>query len=54
MGTIFAELGDKNTAKKMFEQAIDLTPDGIEYNDPKIALEELQKSVLKKAFNGEL
>jgi tetratricopeptide (TPR) repeat protein len=42
MGTIFAELGDEKTAKEMFQQAIELTPDNLEYNDPKIALEELK------------
>lgn len=42
MGTIFAELGDKENAKKMFEESIRLTPNNIEYSDPKIGLEELK------------
>lgn len=41
MGVIFAELGMKKAAKEMFEQAINLTPEGMEYKDPKIGLEEL-------------
>ena len=43
MGTILAELGDYEGAKKIFEQAIELTPDGEDYPDPKIGLEELKK-----------
>lgn len=43
MGTIFAELGDTDSAKSMFMQAIDLTPDDMDYKDPKIGLEELNK-----------
>lgn len=43
MGTIFAELGDNEGAKKMFEQAIELTPDREDYTDPKIGLAELRK-----------
>ncbi len=43
MGTIFAEIGNFEGAKKMFQQAIKLTPDDIDYQDPKIGLEELEK-----------
>lgn len=43
MAVIFAELGDLDSAERFFEQAIELTPDGIEYNDPRIGLEELKK-----------
>lgn len=43
MGTILAELSDYEGAKKMFEQAIELTPDNMEYPDPKIGLGELEK-----------
>ena len=43
MGTIFAKLGDYENAKKMFEQAIELTPDGENYPDPKTGLQELEK-----------
>lgn len=43
MGTILAELGDIEGAKRMFEQAIDLTPEGIDYQHPKIGLKELKK-----------
>ncbi|MFA6534267.1 MAG: hypothetical protein WCT37_03780 [Patescibacteria group bacterium] len=43
MGTLFARLGDEENARKMFEQAIDFTPDNREYFDPKIGLRELKK-----------
>lgn len=43
MGTVWAELGEFETAKKFFNQAIELTPDGMVYQDPHIALEELKK-----------
>ncbi len=41
MGSLYARLGDIENAKKMFEDAIDLTPEGQEYNDPKIGLDEI-------------
>lgn len=41
MGSLYARLGDFENAKKMFEDAVNLTPDGIEYNDPKIGLTEI-------------
>lgn len=43
MGTIFAESEDLESAEKMFNQAIELTPDGLDYPDPKIGLESLNK-----------
>lgn len=43
MATIFAELGDYESAKKLFVQAIELTPEGVDYSDPKIGLQELNK-----------
>ena len=43
MGTILAEMSDFEGAKKMFEQAIELTPDREDYSDPKIGLKELKK-----------
>ena len=43
MATIFAELGDSESARKLFEQAIELTPEGVDYPDPKIGLEKLNK-----------
>jgi tetratricopeptide (TPR) repeat protein len=43
MGTIFAELGDFESAEKFFHQAIDLTPNNENYQDPHIALQELKK-----------
>ena len=43
MGSLYARLGDIDNAKKMFEQAIDLTPDDKEYSDPKVGLIELGK-----------
>jgi len=42
MGTIFAELGDFENAKKMFNDAINLTPNDFDYKDPHIALEQLK------------
>ena len=41
MGVIFARMGNKVSAKTFFEQAIDLTPDGITYDDPHIGLQTL-------------
>ena len=41
IAVIYAELGNKEYAKNFFEQAIELTPDEVEYNDPKIGLEVL-------------
>ena len=42
MGMLFAKTGNKASAKAFFEQAIDLTPDGIVYDDPHIGLEMLK------------
>lgn|SRR5262249_43075142 len=42
MATILAEEGDVEGAKKMFHQAIELTPEGQDYPDPKIGLSELE------------
>lgn len=41
MGVLFAQTGEKATAKSFFEQAIDLTPEGEKYDDPFIGLEVL-------------
>lgn len=41
MAVIFAELGDYENARKMFEEAIRLTPDDMDYLDPKIGLENI-------------
>jgi len=43
MGVIYAENGNTETAKKYFEESIRLTPDGIDYPNPKIGLKELEK-----------
>ena len=43
MGVIFAELGDKKTAKKYFEESIKFTPPKVDYPDPKVGLKELEK-----------
>lgn len=43
MGVILAELGDLENAKEWFKQAIELTPDGIKYQDSYRNLEELKK-----------
>ena len=43
MAMIFAKMGDMASARDFFEQAIDLTPNGVAYNDPYIGLEMLKK-----------
>lgn len=43
MGVIFAQLRDYETAERFFKQAIELTPDAVEYKDPQRNLEELKK-----------
>lgn len=43
MGVIYAEVGDKESARNCFEQSIELTPDGVDYPNPKIGLKELDK-----------
>lgn len=42
MGLLFAQTGEKASAKIFFEQAIDLTPKGEKYDDPYIGLEVLK------------
>lgn len=42
MGVLFAQTGEKASAKVFFEQAIDLTPEGEKYEDPYIGLEILK------------
>lgn len=41
MGVIYAEAGDKESAKNCFEQSIELTPEGVDYPNPKTGLKEL-------------
>lgn len=41
MGVILAELGDARGAKKWFEQAVELTPDYVDYTDPTANLKNL-------------
>ena len=41
MGVIFAELGDKENAKKYFKESIKLTPDKLNYQNPHIGLKNL-------------
>lgn len=43
MGVIYAEAGDMDSARKCFEDSIKFTPDGTDYPNPKIGLEELGK-----------
>lgn len=43
MGIILAELGDLKGAKGWFEQAVELTPDYLDYPDPQINLKSLEK-----------
>ena len=41
MAVIFAKMGNKESARAFFEQAIDLTPKGVDYQDPHIGLQVL-------------
>lgn len=43
MGVILAELGNLKGAKGWFEQAVELTPDHLNYPDPQINLKSLEK-----------
>jgi len=43
MAMLFAKMGDMASARDFFEQAIDLTSNGVAYNDPYIGLEMLKK-----------
>jgi tetratricopeptide (TPR) repeat protein len=38
MGTCFVELGDYDTARQMFSESIDFTPDGLSYDHPRYNL----------------
>jgi len=42
MGLLFAKTGNKASAKAFFDQAIDLTPAGVVYDDPHVGLEMLK------------
>lgn len=42
MGVILAEAGNKEAARKHFEESIKYTPDGLDYPNPKIGLKELE------------
>ncbi len=42
IGVCYATLGQYEQAKKAFREAITFTPDGFEYNSPKIALGQLE------------
>ncbi len=43
MDVIYAENHDYESAKKLFEQAIELTPNEVDYPNPKVGLESLSK-----------
>lgn len=43
MGTIFAQLDDFKSAEEFFHQAIELTPDNENFQDPHIGLREIQR-----------
>lgn len=42
MGVIYAEAGDKKSAINCFKDSIKYTPDGFDYQNPKIGLKELE------------
>ena len=41
MGVIFAEIGDKESARRYFEESIKHIPDGLDYQNPIIGLNNL-------------
>ena len=41
MSVIYAEVGDKESARRCFEDSIKFTPHGLDYPNPKIGLKEL-------------
>ena len=43
MALLFARMGNCSSARIFFEQAIDLTPAGVVYDDPHVGLEMLKK-----------
>ena len=43
MGVIYAEAGDVESARQCFEDSIKFTPEGTDYQNPKIRLKELEK-----------
>lgn len=42
IGTLFAEAGETEEAKKCFLEAIDFTPEGVKFDNPRIGLENLK------------
>ena len=42
MGVIYGETGDKVSARHCFEDSIKFTPEGVNYENPKIGLKELE------------
>lgn len=42
MGVILAEAGNKEGARNYFEESIKLTPNGLDYPNPKVGLKELE------------
>lgn len=43
MGVIYSENLDYESAERLFNESIELTPDGLDYPDPKIGLESINK-----------
>lgn len=42
MGVIYGEAGDKESARRCFEDSIKFTPEGVDYPNPKTGLKELE------------
>ena len=47
IGAIFLEMGNLEAAKDFFYQAIDLTPDGLDFNEPLLSLQEIENCLDK-------
>lgn len=43
IGSLYAEQGDYKQARESFQEAIEFTPPGVRYDDPRIALESLER-----------
>jgi|GEM_PF-1190986 len=41
MASLFSRMGNDASAKVFFEQAVDLTPDGVVYDDPHVGMSSL-------------
>lgn len=49
MGVIFSLLGNDQAAKDMFTQAIDLTPEEVDFFEPYVMLNEIEEKIKEKS-----